>query len=246
MILKKLFTSLHQAGVVIVSTSNRHPTELYKHGLQRDLFLPFIEYLLSDFIVHSMDSTSDYRTFASPSSLFKCYYQPVSDDTYQAFHESFVSLSKHPRHVFPEMLQVFGRSLRVNAVEESPSGDRIALFRFDELCAQALGPADFIILAETYRGVFISHVPVMTLSERSEVTTCYYIDPLITDQLRRFITLIDCLYEKGVLLIIQADAAPQQLLKTSAEDKAQSIHDEVFNSYSLITSCASRSLGFRF
>ena len=175
MILKRLFTSLHQAGVVIVSTSNRHPKDLYKHGLQRDLFLPFIEYILTEFIVHDMDSTADYRTTTTPSSHFQCYFQPVNDDTYRSFYQSFTSLPKHPLHLSSEVLQVFGRSLRVNAVVEAPSGDKIALFRFDELCAQALGSADFIILAETYRGLFISHVSIMTLSERSEVILSNYV-----------------------------------------------------------------------
>lgn len=159
---------------MIVSTSNRHPSELYKHGLQRDLFTPFIRYVLTEFIVHDIDSKVDYRTSTFSSSKFKCYYEPVSDASYKDFYRTFTSLSEHPAVVFSETLLVLGRSLEAKAVVKTPSGDKVALFDFKELCGRALGPADFIHLAETFRGVCISNVPIMTLSERSEVKRRIY------------------------------------------------------------------------
>ena len=75
MILKNLFTSLHLAGVVILSTSNRHPSELYKNGLQRDLFVPFIDFVQREFTIHGMDSSTDYRqqTLSKQTSVC-CHY----------------------------------------------------------------------------------------------------------------------------------------------------------------------------
>jgi cell division protein ZapE len=171
MILKSLFSSLHSAGVVIVSTSNRPPKDLYKDGLQRNLFVPFIDFILSDFIVHDMDSETDYRKLAEQQVVgFRSYFVPLSSASSTDTLRAFKSLGVGGQEPWPLELTVFSRTLLVKQVLVSQSGQKVAMFSFVDLCAANLGPADYIHIAETFRGIVITNVPCFTLSDRNEVS----------------------------------------------------------------------------
>ncbi len=192
MILGRLFAELFENGVVIVATSNRHPDELYKDGLQRDRFVPFIDLIKSKVNICKLEAAQDYR-LSHLKALSTFYYTPLDKKSNQFMKETFSSLTNNSE---PQQrtLNISGRTL----VLSKTYGD-IAWVNFSELCEKALGAADYIEIAKEFSTVLISDIPQLSIDGRNEA--------------KRFTTLIDELYEHKVKLICTAEATPENLYK---------------------------------
>ncbi|HYD86314.1 MAG TPA: cell division protein ZapE [Vitreimonas sp.] len=189
MILGRLFERLFALDVVIVATSNRPPDELYKNGLNRQLFLPFIALLKEKLKVIEIAGPRDYRLerlMAAP-----VYYAPLGPAAEEAIEQAWKRLT-HGAHAQAVTLDVNGRALKV---EREAAG--VARFGFEELCARPLGAADYLEIAERFHTVLLEDIPKLSPAKREEAA--------------RFRTLIDALYEAKVKLIASADAEPQRL-----------------------------------
>ena len=184
MILGRLFTALLEKGVVVVATSNWAPDNLYEGGLQRQLFLPFIALLKQRLRIVHLDSETDYRQLSDPDQTMY-YFFPLNKDTQIKADRIFKELSGG-KAVETKILKVKGRQLEIHAAND------IARFDFSDLCEQPLGAEDYIKIAKTYDTILVENVPVLKAAKRNEA--------------KRFILLIDCLYEAKSRLIITAEA----------------------------------------
>lgn len=178
MILRRLIESLMSHGVVLVTTSNRHPDDLYKNGIQRESFIPCINMLKERLRVLNLDSTTDYRKIPRPPS--GVYHHPLDKaakshaDKWFRFLGDFENDSPHPAtHT------VWGREIEVPL-----ASGRCAMFTFKEIIGRATGAADYLELMRNYEAFIITDVPGMSHKSR--------------DWARRFITFIDAIYESRV------------------------------------------------
>ena len=190
MILERLFNKLFESGIVVVITSNRHPDDLYQGGLQREQFLNFTRLLQRESKTIELVAKEDYRLMHL-HALEATYYFPLN-----AHASEFVQQSYNEFTNFAAMqagvLQVLGRKVILSAVH----GD-IALTSFDELCVQPLGSADYLEIAREFSTLIMSEIPKLTAEKRNEA--------------KRFMTLIDALYEHKVKLICTAEVPAQEL-----------------------------------
>ncbi|MGE0665935.1 MAG: cell division protein ZapE [Sphingomonadales bacterium] len=190
MILGRLFRALFELGVVIVATSNRAPGELYKNGLNRQLFLPSIEMLKTELDVLHLASPTDYRMKRIHD--MPVYHVPLGAQSERELDESFEALTDEKRGE-PVTLDVMqGRTL---TVPQAAKG--VARFSFNELCARPLGAADYLAIAGAFHTVVLSGIPRMGPDKRNEA--------------KRFVTLIDTLYDRRVKLVCSAAARPEEL-----------------------------------
>ena len=189
MILGRLFDHLFAEGVVVVATSNRHPDDLYLDGLNRQLFLPFIDELKSRLDLVELNGGVDHRLRQLEAA--PVYYAPLGPETEAAMNAAWVRLTQGaaPQHC---VLDVQGRKLKV--MREAAG---VARFSFDELCARPLGPADYLAIAARFHTVLLDGVPELKSDKRNEA--------------KRFVTLIDALYEAKTKLVMSAGAEPDQL-----------------------------------
>ena len=195
MIMSRLFTQLLDAGVGLVTTSNRPPSDLYKDGLNRQLFLPFIALIEQRLQVVSLNGPIDYRL--DRLAGLDTWYVPNGPAATEALREAFFRLTDYPvedsLHVPTEELDVGGG--RTMFVPKSLKG--VAVFSFKRLCGEARGAADYLAIARRFHTVIIVGIPKMTREMRNEAA--------------RFVTLIDALYEHKVKLLAAADAEPAEL-----------------------------------
>ena len=189
MLLGRLFEALFAAGVVAVATSNRHPDDLYRDGLNRQLFLPFIALLKSRLEVVHLNALEDYRLSRLVGA--RVYHAPLGPEADAAMDQAWEAMIAGAREA-PETLRIKGRDL---VAPRSARG--LARFTFPELCEAALGASDYLAVARRYSAVFIDRIPLLSPSQRNEAI--------------RFITLIDAFYETKTKLICSAAAPPKEL-----------------------------------
>lgn len=189
MILGRLFDQLFSLGVVVVTTSNRHPDDLYKDGLQRERFLPFIAEIKKRLDVLELNSERDYRLGRKKG--MQVYHSPLCPESDAELVRCFARLTGGVPAA-EEEIHVQGRILTV-----PKAADGVAWFHFDDLCRKALGASDYLELATLYHTVILSGVPTLSPDNR--------------DAAKRFVTLIDALYEHKVTFVCTAAAPPQTL-----------------------------------
>ncbi|AZO10636.1 MULTISPECIES: cell division protein ZapE [unclassified Mesorhizobium] len=189
MILSRLFSALFANGVVLVATSNVAPRELYRDGLNRQLFLPFIGLLERNAAVLTLDAEKDYRQ--EKLNRLPVYVTPVDEAADRALDEAWKAMTDG-EPTSPVTLTLKGRHL----VVPRAAGDA-ARFSFADLCEKPLGARDYLAIAARFSTVFIDHVPVLGEGKRNEA--------------KRFILLIDTLYDHRMRLVMSAAAQPSEL-----------------------------------
>ena len=194
-IMSRLFTGLIAAGVTVVTTSNRHPDDLYKDGLNRQLFLPFIELVKDKLDIISLNGPTDYRRERLGNA--QTWLVPNGPEATKSLSDTFFRLTDYPpedrAHVPSEEIDVGGG--RMLNVPKSLKG--VAVFSFKRLCTEARGAADYLAIARRYHSVIMVGIPVLGPHNRNEAA--------------RFVTLIDALYEYRVKFLASADAPPDAL-----------------------------------
>jgi len=197
MILSRLFGKLLDQDVKIVTTSNRPPRDLYKGGLNRELFIPFIELIEKTMLLVEVNGPTDYRL--DRLTGVEVWHVPNGPDATSALSRAFFQLTDYPvedrAKVPSEDIEVGGG--RTLHVPKSLKG--VAVFSFKRLCGEARGAADYLAIARRYHTVIIVGIPVMGPEMRNEAA--------------RFVTLIDALYEHRVKLLAAADAEPENLYR---------------------------------
>ncbi len=189
MIVGRLFEALLARGTVVVTTGNMAPEDLYRDGLNRQLFLPFVELLRSKLTVVTLEGATDYRlgrvkgheTFITPLGS-------AADALLQGLWRRLTDTEKGKAMD----IEVLGRKLRVPQAAHG-----CARFRFSELCEAPLGPADYLALARNFRTLFVEHIPVLGPGQRNEA--------------KRFVTLIDTLYDAQVRLVTTSAHPPERI-----------------------------------
>jgi cell division protein ZapE len=195
MILSRLFGKLLEEGVKVVTTSNRPPRDLYKDGLNRELFVPFIELIERRMLVVEVNGPTDYRLHRLQG--VDVWHVPNGTQSTAELAQAFFQLTDYPvedrAKVPAEDIDVGGgRTLRV---PKSLKG--VAVFSFKKLLGEARGAADYLAIARRYHTVILVGIPVMGPEMRNEAA--------------RFVTFIDALYEHKVKLLAAADAEPEGL-----------------------------------
>ena len=191
MILSRLFEALWTWGVIVVATSNRPPIDLYKNGLNRPLFEPFIAMMPEHMIIHEFAGTTDHRLRQLTAA--PVYYAPLGDAADAGIDAAWQRMigAAAPRET---VLSVQGRSL---VLQRTAAGTARA--SFTRLCADTLGAADYLRLAQAFQTLILENVPQMGPENRNEA--------------KRFVTLIDALYETRTKLVMSAAVEPGALYK---------------------------------
>lgn len=189
MILGRLFEALFARGVVVVATSNVRPDELYQDGLNRVLFLPFIDLIKSRMEVVRLDARGDFRLEKLRQNAV--YFVPANTRAVAAMTHAFEALTGAARGT-PTSLKVLGRPVLVPEARAN-----VARFSFADLCQAPLGAADFLAIAHEFHTVLLDGIPIIKAARR--------------DEAKRFIILIDTFYDRHVKLIASAQAEPAYL-----------------------------------
>ncbi len=188
MIVGRLFDLLYEGGVVVVTTSNRHPDDLYKDGLNRQLFLPFIARIKEQLQVWELVSPTDYRQNRLEGA--PVYFTPIGPEARHNIRDVWTDLSGGAAE--PLVLHVKGRSVELPAFRNG-----VARATFYDLCGRMLGPADYLAIADELKVLVLEDIPLLSRNNFNEA--------------KRFVTLIDALYEAKVRLICSAAAEPEML-----------------------------------
>ncbi|MEK7265233.1 MAG: cell division protein ZapE [Pseudomonadota bacterium] len=192
MILGRLFTALFDEGVVVVATSNRRPDDLYKDGLNRQLFLPFIAMLKERLDIVELEAARDYRLNRLANA--PVYYSPLGPEADAALDRAWKAMIAGAQEQ-EETLTVMGRLLIAPRCARGH-----ARFTFDALCARPLGASDYLAIVRRYGALIIDRIPQLSPENRNEA--------------KRFVTLIDAIYETRTKLVCSAAAEPFSLYPT--------------------------------
>jgi cell division protein ZapE len=197
MIIGRLFENLFELNVLVIATSNIRPDELYKDGLNRSLFLPFIDILKNYMNTHYLVSDKDYRLDRVRDR--PVYYSPITQNNREDFEKSWTEVigSSEEESI---SIQLKGRQIDVLR-----SVGRCVRFNFSELCQKPLGAIDYLAIADKFDIIFISDIPMLDETKRNET--------------KRFINLIDTLYESQSLIFILAEKLPSELLQEGKDLK---------------------------
>jgi cell division protein ZapE len=188
-ILARLFSSLLASGVIVVATSNVEPSRLYEGGRNRDLFLPFITLLQERMDIVRLEASGDYRRRGE--DLGQVYFSSADSRAKAAIDALYATLADGA----PQSATTI--EVKRRRIDIPQAAGRVARFSFSALCGQPLSATDYMALAEKFDALILEEVPILTPEQRNEA--------------RRFITLIDILYEARVLLIVSAAAEPFDL-----------------------------------
>lgn len=189
MILGRLFSKLFELKVTVVATSNTAPEDLYRDGLNRSLFLPFIDMIQQRLQVLRLDSRTDFRLEKLNGA--PVYFLPLGERSKNSMNIAWKRWSPNGAAAEGELM-VKGRKINVPGVARGA-----ARFNFSDLCEQPLGTGDYLEIAWKFHTVFIDDIPVLGVGKRNEA--------------RRFINLIDALYDNNVKLVASAAAEPASL-----------------------------------
>jgi cell division protein ZapE len=189
MILGRLFDQLFDRGITVVATSNRHPDDLYRNGINRQLFLPFIKRLKQACDILELAGIRDYRLDRLTAA--PVWYAPLGAASREALDQAWQRLTCGAEPARMHLI-VKGRRLEI---PRAAAG--VARFTFGQLCAAALGPLDYLALAENFHTILLEEIPYLSPDRRNEAA--------------RFVSLIDALYEARVKLVASAETSPDQL-----------------------------------
>lgn len=190
MILSRLFSELFARGCILVATSNVEPDNLYKDGLNRGLFLPFVDLLKKHVDIVALDSGTDYRL--EKDEALPVFRHPLGTEADQAMDKAWERETAGAA-VGPATIGFRGRKITVPA-----AAGRAARFSFADLCEKPMGAADYLAVLERYDTIFLDHIPLLGPERRNET--------------KRFINLVDTIYDHGARLFASAAAAPESLL----------------------------------
>lgn len=189
MILGRLFEGLFDRGVIVVATSNRHPDTLYENGLNRASFLPFIALIKERLDLHELESPTDFRR--RQMTGHDVYFAPLGPGARAAMDAAWIELTGGAAGA-PLTLPLKGRSLTLGCAAEG-----VARESFAALCDRPLGAADYLAITGAVHTLLIDDIPVLSRAKNN--------------QAKRFVTLVDALYEAGTRLVCSAAAAPEEL-----------------------------------
>jgi cell division protein ZapE len=198
MILGRLFAKLFELGTVVVATSNVAPEDLYKGGLNRALFLPFIAQIYDHMDVLRLDARTDFRLEKLVG--VKMWLVPADAAATAALDQAWVRMTGNAR-CKPRDISIKGRILHVPC-----SADGVARFSFEDLCEKPLAASDYLRLARDYHTIIIDRIPMMDYPDRNAA--------------KRFIALIDTLYDNAVKLMASAEADPLTLYRATEGSEA--------------------------
>ncbi len=193
MLVGRLFSILIANRTFIVTTSNRPPDDLYKDGLNRQVFLPFIELLKKHLYVMKMDARKDYRREKLVGS--QTYFAPVNGINREGFDKMWKSLVRGPS----KTLELKVKSRTVKLAQYSNGVGRSS---FRDLCGKPLGPLDYLIICDNVKVLFIENIPILSA--------------LGMDSAKRFVTLVDSLYEKQIKIVCLAEERPEMLYSSGS------------------------------
>lgn len=228
LILSQFFSTLFQRGTVVVATSNRPPSELYEGGINRSYFMPFIDLLERHCIVHQLKSEVDYRMLLADETNDFFLIDPYMDNK-EAVDKMFATLLDG---TIPMSIDLQVSATRILKVHKAHPGGLVGRFTFAELCQADLGASDYRVLAQHFDVVILENIPLLNLKEHNRA--------------RRFITLIDELYEQKCALFCSAVQDPHNLFvnSTSIEPAIDSIEIKVGERFGIDTAQSSgRTIG---
>jgi cell division protein ZapE len=198
MILGRLFSKLFELGTVVVATSNVAPDDLYKGGLNRALFLPFIAQIFDHMDVLRLDARTDFRL--EKLTGVKMWLVPADRVADAALDKAWVKMTGNAK-CKPRDISLKGRVLHVPC-----SADGVARFSFAEICEKPLAASDYLRLARDYHTIMIDRIPVMDYADRNAA--------------KRFIALVDTLYDNAVKLMASAESDPLSLYVAADDEVA--------------------------